>query len=121
MTDRRGFTLLELLIALTLCAVLSGTALLGYRRMLSGWRLNAAARQVVVMANVTAVNAKEGYVTLRGPKGNSVDLAVPDPNQLKRVKVGDQVIYGKYSGTPYTLDGEEYVIIKSSDVLAKLG
>jgi len=37
------------------------------------------------------------------------------------VKVGDQVIYGKYSGTPYTLDGEEYVIIKSSDVLAKLG
>ncbi len=51
----------------------------------------AAARQVVVMANVTAVNAKEGYVTLRGPKGNSVDLNVPDPNQLKRVKVGDQV------------------------------
>ncbi len=51
----------------------------------------AAARQVVIMADVTAVNAKEGYVTLRGPKGNSVDLAVPDPKQLKMVKVGDQV------------------------------
>ena len=37
------------------------------------------------------------------------------------LKVGDQVIYGKYSGTPYTLDGDEYVIIKASDVLAKLG
>ena len=37
------------------------------------------------------------------------------------VKVGDQVIYGKYSGTPYTFDGDEYVIIKASDVLAKLG
>ena len=37
------------------------------------------------------------------------------------VKVGDQVIYGKYSGTPYTFDGEEYVIIKATDVLAKLG
>ncbi len=37
------------------------------------------------------------------------------------IKVGDQVIYGKYSGTPYTLDGDEYVIIKASDVLAKLG
>jgi chaperonin GroES len=36
------------------------------------------------------------------------------------VKVGDQVIYGKYSGTPYTVEGEEYVIIKASDVLAKL-
>jgi chaperonin GroES len=37
------------------------------------------------------------------------------------LKVGDQVIYGKYSGTPYTFDGEEYVIIKATDVLAKLG
>ncbi len=37
------------------------------------------------------------------------------------VKVGDLVIYGKYSGTPYTFDGDEYVIIKASDVLAKLG
>jgi Cu/Ag efflux protein CusF len=50
----------------------------------------AAAKQVVIMANVTAVNAKEGSVTLRGPKGNSVDLSV-DPSQLKLVKVGDQV------------------------------
>jgi hypothetical protein len=50
----------------------------------------AAAKQVVIMANVTAVNTKEGYVTLRGPKGNSVDLSV-DPSQLKLVKVGDQV------------------------------
>jgi chaperonin GroES len=37
------------------------------------------------------------------------------------VKVGDQVIYGKYSGTPYTHEGDEYVIIKATDVLAKLG
>jgi len=50
----------------------------------------AAGRQVVVMANVTAVNTKESYVTLRGPKGNSVDVTV-DPSQLKLVKVADQV------------------------------
>ncbi len=50
----------------------------------------ATAKQVVIMANVTAVNAKENFVTLRGPKGNSVDLSV-DPSQLKLVKVGDQV------------------------------
>ena len=36
----------------------------------------SAARQVVIMANVTAVNAKENVVTLRGPKGNSVDVTV---------------------------------------------
>ncbi|HMN74467.1 MAG TPA: hypothetical protein PKC97_00255 [Burkholderiaceae bacterium] len=51
----------------------------------------AAAHQVTILANVTAVNKKEHYVTLRGPKGNSVDLAVQDPEQLKLVKVGDQV------------------------------
>jgi Cu/Ag efflux protein CusF len=50
-----------------------------------------AARQVVIMANVTAVNTKEKFVTLRGPKGNSVDVSVSDPAQLKLVKVGDQV------------------------------
>ena len=37
------------------------------------------------------------------------------------VKIGDKVIYGKYSGTPYTIDGDEVMIIKASDVLAKLG
>ena len=37
------------------------------------------------------------------------------------LKVGDQVIYGKYSGTTYTHEGQEYVILKASDVLAKLG
>jgi chaperonin GroES len=37
------------------------------------------------------------------------------------LKVGDVVIYGKYSGTPFTLDGEEVIIIKASDVLAKIG
>ena len=37
------------------------------------------------------------------------------------VKVGDKVLYGKYSGTNITLEGDEVVIIKSSDILAKLG
>lgn len=37
------------------------------------------------------------------------------------LKVGDKVIYGKYSGTPFTTEGEEVIIIKASDVLAKIG
>ena len=37
------------------------------------------------------------------------------------VKVGDKVLYGKYSGTNITLQGQEVVIIKASDILAKLG
>jgi Cu/Ag efflux protein CusF len=51
----------------------------------------AAGRQVTVLADVTAVDRKKSVVTLRGPKGNSVDLAVADPAQLKLVKTGDQV------------------------------
>ena len=37
------------------------------------------------------------------------------------LKVGDKVLYGKYSGTNIMLEGDEVVIIKASDVLAKLG
>lgn len=36
------------------------------------------------------------------------------------IAVGDTVIYGKYNGTSYSLEGEEVIIIKASDVLAKL-
>jgi len=34
------------------------------------------------------------------------------------VKVGDKVLYGKYSGTEITLDSQEYLILRESDVLA---
>ena len=37
------------------------------------------------------------------------------------VKAGDQVIYGKYSGTPYQAGDDEVIIIKASDILAKIG
>ena len=37
------------------------------------------------------------------------------------VKVGDKVLYGKYSGTEVRFDDEEYLIIKESDVLAVIG
>ncbi len=35
-----------------------------------------------------------------------------------QVKVGDKVIYGKYSGTEVTIDGEEYLIMRESDIFA---
>jgi len=37
------------------------------------------------------------------------------------VKVGDKVLYGKYSGTEVTLDNEQYLILRESDVLAVIG
>lgn len=36
------------------------------------------------------------------------------------LKKGDKVLYGKYSGTEVSIDGEDYLIMKESDVLAIL-
>jgi chaperonin GroES len=58
----------------------------------------------------------QGEVLAVGP--GRVEKGERIPTDLK---VGDRVIYGKYSGTNITLEGEEVVIIKASDVLAKLG
>lgn len=37
------------------------------------------------------------------------------------LKAGDTVLYGKYSGTEIELEGEKYLIMRQSDVLAVLG
>jgi ABC-type Fe3+-hydroxamate transport system substrate-binding protein len=47
---------------------------------------------VTVLADVVAVNQAGRSVTLRGPEGHMVDLRVPNPEQLKRIKQGDQVL-----------------------------
>ena len=46
-----------------------------------------------------------------------------DKGELLKVEIntGDRVLYGKYSGTEVTVDGNDYLIVKESDVLAVLG
>ena len=58
----------------------------------------------------------QGRVIAVGPGRTERGARVP-----LDVAVGDRVLYGKYSGTTITLDGTDVVIIKASDVLAKLG
>ena len=45
---------------------------------------------------------------------------VADSGQLIKleVKVGNTVLYGKYSGTDITLEGKDYLIVRESDILA---
>ena len=53
------------------------------------------------------------------PLAGKVIAAGPGTNDVKmEVKVGDQVLYGKYAGTEIKIDGEEYTIVRQSDVLA---
>ena len=58
----------------------------------------------------------QGEVIAVGP--GRIEKGQRVPIELEQ---GDQVIYGKYSGTPYRLGDDELVIVKASDVLAKLG
>jgi chaperonin GroES len=39
-------------------------------------------------------------------------------DEKMEVKVGDLVLYGKYSGTEITVDGKDYLIMKQSDIFA---
>ena len=71
----------------------------------SGIVLPGNAKEKPQMAEVVAV----------GPGG------VIDDKEVKMyVKVGDKVIINKYAGTEVKIDGEEYTILKQSDVLAKV-
>ena len=55
-----------------------------------------------------------GEVIAAGPGRHSDDgKLIP-----MEVKVGNKVLYGKYSGTEVTLDGVEYLIMRESDVFA---
>jgi len=51
----------------------------------------AVGRQITALCDVVDVNPKKSTITLKGPRGNVVELAVHNPEQFKVVKKGDQV------------------------------
>ena len=65
--------------------------------------LTNSVKEKPVMAEVLAV----------GPGGN-----VDGKEITMNVSVGQKVIYSKYAGTEVKLDGEEYIIVRQSDILA---
>ena len=54
---------------------------------------------------------QKGTIVAAGPgrveNGNKIDMTVEE---------GDEVLYGKYAGTEVTLDNEEYLIMRESDI-----
>lgn len=53
------------------------------------------------------------------PQQGTVIAAGPGKkDEPMEVKVGDQVIYGKYAGTEVTFEDKKYLIVKQSDILA---
>jgi chaperonin GroES len=51
-------------------------------------------------------------------KGKVYAVGIGKKKELLTVKVNDFVLYGKYSGTEITLKGEDYLIMKESDIYA---
>lgn len=58
-------------------------------------------------------NAKE-----KPQKGKVIAIGNGKKDEPLTVKVGDTVLYGKYSGTELKLEGKDYLIMRESDILA---
>ena len=69
----------------------------------SGLLLTNASKEKPQMAEVLAV----------GPGGN-----VDGKEIVMNVEVGQKVIYSKYAGTEVKIEGEEYILVRQSDILA---
>lgn len=54
-------------------------------------------------------------------KGEIVAVGNGTKDEEMVLKIGDQVLYGKYAGTEIEIEGEKYLIMRQSDVLAVLG
>jgi len=51
-------------------------------------------------------------------KGSIVAVGTGKKDEPMTVKVGDTVLYGKYSGTEITVEGKDYLMMRESDILA---
>lgn len=54
-------------------------------------------------------------------KGQVLAIGNGTKDEEMVVKVGDTVLYGKYAGTELELDGDKYLIMRQSDILAVVG
>jgi len=95
---------------------------------MSKLKLNPLADRVVVKPAEAEEKTKGGIIlpdtAKEKPVEGSIVAAGPgkvaDNGELVKmtVKVGDKVLYGKYSGTEVAIDGEEYLIMRESDIFA---
>jgi len=68
----------------------------------------------IILPDTAKEKPVEGTVVAAGPG------KISDNGELIKmtIKVGDKILYGKYSGTEVTIDGEEYLIMRESDIFA---
>src|SRR6185437_11601473 len=70
----------------------------------------------IIIPDTAKEKPMEGEIVAVGPGARSEDGKVHPLD----VKVGDRVLFGKWSGTEIKIDGEELIIMKESDILGIL-
>ncbi len=70
----------------------------------------------IIIPDTAKEKPQEGEIIAVGPGRTSDEGKLIPVN----VKVGDKILYGKYSGTEVTVDGIEYLFMRESDILAVL-
>ncbi len=83
------------------------------------------ADRVVVQAAAAETKTKGGIIIPdtakeKPQKGTIVAAGPGKKDEPVTVKVGDSVLYGKYAGTEINIDGQEYLIMRESDIFAIL-
>ncbi|MEO0330452.1 MAG: co-chaperone GroES [Bacteroidota bacterium] len=73
----------------------------------------AAAEEKTASGIIIPDTAKE-----KPQKGSIVAIGTGKKDEPLTVKVGDQVLYGKYAGTEITVDGKDYLMMRESDIFA---
>ena len=68
----------------------------------------------IVLPDTAKEKPQEGSIIAAGP-GRLNDDGKREPMD---VKVGDTVLYAKYAGTEFKIDGDEYLIVSQKDILA---
>ena len=81
-------------------------------------RIEAEARTAagIIIPDTAKEKPQEGEVIAVGPGGRD-EMGKLTPID---VKVGDHILFGKWSGTEVKIDGDEYLIMKESDVMGVL-
>ena len=86
---------------------------LGDRVVLKQFEAEETTKSGIILTSKTQEKPQEAEVIAVGPGG------MVDGKEVKmQVKVGDKVIYSKYAGTDVELEGEKYIVVKQSDILA---
>ena len=75
----------------------------------------AAAEEKTVGGIIIPDSAKEKPL-----RGEVLSVGEGTKDETMVLKAGDHVLYGKYAGTELELDGEKFLIMRQSDVLAKV-